>query len=234
MSVPYIWHPGSGNAPPPPRVFAWRHMILPGFPRDAKAYMMISGKFWLYINGTLTSSDTVGKRNAGQLDSIVGIASLVRGGDNDICLHVINMDSTFRGCSILFTSLLDTSQHFSSSGKYARQVAAASVAKVSGAPNQDRNEQISATQGGRKSGATAKTSPKELSYDKQFRNRGELLKATVEYQKKAEISNFEVKKERLEVQKLRIKGEDLDEQIRKTKDETSQLKKQLEGMSRTK
>jgi hypothetical protein len=78
------------------------------------------------------------------------------------------------------------------------------------------------------------SAPKELTYDKQFRNRGELLKAIVDYQKKAEITGSEVKKERLEVQKLRIKGEDLDEQIRKVKEESSLLKRLLEDMNRGK
>ena len=191
--------------------------------------MMVSGKFWLYINGTLTSSDTVGKRSASQLDSIVGIASLVKGGDNDICLHVINTDSTFRGCALLFTALLDTTQHFTPSGKYAQRQAA-----VRAVSTQPAGAESDAGAGKSAPAAKGPSAAKELPYDKQFKSRGELLKAVVEYQKKAETVGSEVKKERLEVQKLRIKSEDLDEQIRKVKEETALLKKQLEGMNRGK
>jgi TolA-binding protein len=227
--VPYIWDTNNGSN----AIYAWRHMFLAGSPRDAKAYMMVSGKYWLYVNGTLTSSDTVGKRSAGQLDSIVGIASLVKGGDNDINLHVVNIDSAFKGCAVLFSAFLDTTQHFTPSGKYAKsaQGLAATSQSVSGVPAK--------TAGGQQPSA-ADTAVKvsiaatELPYDKQFRSRGELLKAIVDYQKKSEITNSDIKKERLEVQKLRIKSEDLDEQIRKTREETTLLKKQLEGMSRGK
>lgn len=224
-SVPYIWHGAAGIG----SGYAWRHVFLPGLPRDAKAYMMVSGKYWLYVNGTLTSSDTVGKRSASQLDSIVGIASLVKGGDNDISLHVINMDSTFRGCAVLFTALLDTTQHFTPSGKYAQRQTV--VQTVSSQP-EGTGKSASVAEGPRVAAGPA--AAKELPYDKQFKSRGELLKAVVDYQKKAEITNSEVKKERLEVQKLRIKGEDLDEQIRKVREETALLKKQLEGMNRGK
>ncbi len=221
-SVPYIWNDSIGAQ----AVYSWKHVFLPGIPRDARAYMMVSGKYWLYINGTLTSSDTIGKRNANQLDSIVGIASLVKGGDNDISLHVVNVDSAFKGFAVLFTALLDTTQHFTASGKYHQRPAAAKAARQ---PPAAAEKKPSA-----ETPPKAPSAAKEIPFDKQFRNRGELLKAIVDYQKKAEITKSEFKKERLDVQKLRIKSEDIDEQIRKTKEETAQLKKQLEGMNRGK
>jgi hypothetical protein len=227
--VPYIWDTNIGSN----AIYAWRHVFLPGLPRDAKAYMMVSGKYWLYVNGTLTSSDTLGLRNASQLDSIVGITSLVKGGDNDINLHVINIDSSFKGCAVLFSALLDTTQHFTPSGKYAKSaqgLAATSQSESGESAKTAEGQQVSAVDTTVKVSAAAT----ELPYDKQFRSRGELLKAIVDYQKKTEITSSDIKKERLEVQKLRIKSEDLDEQIRKTKEETSQLKKQLDGMSRGK
>jgi len=235
MSVPYVWNGAAGVG----ETYAWRHIVLPGFPRDAKAYMMVSGKYWLYINGTLTSSDTLGIRSAGKLDSIVGIASLVKGGDNDISLHVVNTDSAFRGCAVLFTALIDTSQHFTPSGKYTHQAGISTLPPqpVAGAgAGQKAGAVAAAGVHGEKAaaGSLIKTGAGEVPFDKQFRNRGELLKAIVEYEKKSENVNSDVKKERLEVQKLRIKGEDLDEQIRKTREETVQLKKQFEGMNRAK
>jgi tetratricopeptide (TPR) repeat protein len=237
-SVPYIWSKDSSAR----AVYAWRNIFLPGFPRDAKAYMMVGGKYWLYVNGTLTSSDTVGTRKASQLDSIVGISKLVKGGDNDISLHVINVDSSFKGCAVFFTTLLDTTQHFTPSGKYSHGAQHQAVAQTASAASAaagtagEKKPATAAVSAGspEASGAPAKETKKELPFDKQFRSRGELLNAIVDYQKKAETVGSEVKKQRLEVQKLRIKTEDLDEQIRKVKEETELLKKQLEGMNRGK
>jgi hypothetical protein len=234
-SAPYIWNAENGAQ----AIYAWRHVFLPGLPRDARAYIKVSGKYWLYINGTLTSSDTSGKRNASQLDSVVGIASLVKGGDNDVCLHVINVDSAFKRCAVLFSALIDTTQHFTASGKYARSAGQTARSAAGGQKTQADSQgvkQVAASAEGASAPAAGKgpATGKELPYDKQFRSRGALLKAIVEYQKKAETVGSEVKKERLDVQKLRIKGEDLDEQIRKTREETALLKKQLEGMNRGK
>ena len=219
--APYIWTANNADLV----MFSWRHVFLPGFPRDAMAYVKVSGKYWLYVNGALTSSDTTGTRTVNKLDSIVGIAKLFKGGDNDISIRIVNTDTTFKGYALVFTALLDTSQHFSPSGKYQQQQ---SIVKTVGPAPAIPSDTVAANV----------TMPKQLSsaetLDKQFNNRGELLKAIVDFQKKTELNNADIKKERLEVQKLRIKTEDLDEQIRKTKEETALLKKQLEGMTKDK
>jgi hypothetical protein len=60
------------------------------------------------------------------------------------------------------------------------------------------------------------------------------MKAIADFQKKTELAASDIKKERLEVQKLRIKNDDLDEQIRKAKEETAALQKKLDEMNKTK
>ncbi len=226
--APYIWNANNSDLV----MYSWRHVFLPGFPRDAMAYIRVSGKYWLYVNGTLTSSDTTGTRSVNKLDSIVGIAKLVKGGDNDINIRIVNTDTTFKGYALVFSTLLDTSQHFTPSGKYQQQQ---SVVQTIGPVPSSQSENASNSA---KMTTTVHSASKQVSiadnYDRQFKNRGELLNAIVEYQKKSELSNAEIKKERLEVQKMRIKSEDLDEQIRKTKEETALLAKQLESMTRTK
>lgn len=140
--VPYIWHPDTGAR----TLYAWQHVFLPGLPRDAKFYIMVCGKYWLYINGTLTANDTVGKRSPQVVDSVTGIQSLVKGGDNDIGLHVINTDSTFKGMAVVFSALLDTTQHFKPSGKYPQRQEAAAEVPVAPAAAEKREKAPAAAQ----------------------------------------------------------------------------------------
>jgi tetratricopeptide (TPR) repeat protein len=244
ITVPYIWHQDTSAR----AVYMWQHIFLPGQPRDAMFYIMVSGKYWLYINGTLTSSDTLGKRSPQQLDSVTGIQSLVKGGDNDISLHVINVDSTFKGLSIVFSSLLDTTQHFKPSGKYPQkqpsvQTAAASTPDSGGVSAKDSarvNAALLAAEPAEKNGTIAASrgaaagAHKETPPAVAYKSSKDVMQAILEYQKKTELSASDIKKERLEVQKLRIKGEDLDEQIRKAKEETAALKKKLDEMHKDK
>jgi hypothetical protein len=76
--------------------------------------------------------------------------------------------------------------------------------------------------------------PKDTSEAAKYKTSKDVMNAVVEYQKKSELLTSEIKKERLEVQKLRIKGEDLDEQIRKVKDEIAAMKKKPEGAGKGK
>jgi hypothetical protein len=225
----------------------------------------VSGKYWLYINGTLTSSDTVGARSPQKLDSITGIQSLVKGGGNDISIHVTNVDSTFNGLSVVFVTLLDTTQHFKPSGKYpfkqqAQEEAAPAplpaqresprqktapfaqekkAAPAAGTPPHEKKE--AAAPGAPKKKAAPNflerlfsKGPKDTSEAAKYKTSKDVMNAVVEYQKKTELLASEIKKERLEVQKLRIKNEDLDEQIRKVKEEIVNLKKKPEETGKKK
>jgi cellulose synthase operon protein C len=233
--VAYLWDQDTAAK----TVFLWKHVFLAGQPRDAQVFLMACGKYWLYVNGALTASDTVGKRSPQKLDSIVGVQSLFKGGDNDISLHVLAGDSSYKGCALFFSSLLDTSQHFTPSGKYGPEpVVAAAQEQPPADTSKSGGREVAPKAAEAKQAATAPEAaapaPKMPAFDKQFKNRGELLRAIVDYQKKEELTQSEIKKERLEVQKLRIKNEDMDEQIRKVKEETALLKKSLEEMHREK
>ena len=48
------------------------------------------------------------------------------------------------------------------------------------------------------------------------------------------MSGLEIKKERLSIQKLQFKSDDIDQEIRKVKDEIAALKKTMEELKRTK
>jgi hypothetical protein len=56
-------------------------------------------------------------------------------------------------------------------------------------------------------------------------NSKDVMNAVLEYQRKTELASSDIKKEQLEVQKLKMKADDLDEQIRKVREETELLKK---------
>ncbi len=224
ITVPYIWHPDTGAR----NVYSWQHLFLAGQPRDAMFYILVSGKYWLYINGTLTSSDTTGKRSPQQLDSITGIQSLVKGGDNDICIHVINVDSTFKGLSVVFAALLDTTQHFKPSGKYPQKQGTVETTAAAAAPvsaGKDTAEKKASAAAPAQAGPA---SPAGKTSAVSYKSSTDVTKAILEYQKKTELAASDIKKERIDVQKLRIKSEDLDEQIRTVNDEIAQLRKKLD------
>jgi|GEM_PF-998204 cellulose synthase operon protein C len=282
VTAPCIWHPDTGAS----AIYVRRHLFLSGQPRDAMFYIMVSGKFWLYINNMLTSSDTLGKRGYQQLDSVTGIQSLVKGGDNDIFLHVINTDSSSKGLSVVFSSLLDTSQHFTPGGsavqgKLGREEAASAAPlsesaaetpapqpqsrQVAAAFADKRAQPASGTQAGTgkvrtppagtteqaapaardtsenlkpaalrafdKHGAAAKGRKRPAAPGTGYKNGKDVTAAIMEYQKKTELVTSDIKKEWVAVQKLRIRSDELDEQIRKVREETALLKNNQEGTS---
>jgi TolA-binding protein len=236
----YIWQDSSDVG----SLYLKKHLFFNGVPRDAAIHFALDGKYWLFVNGTLTASDTAGKHQPDRRDSIAGISKLFTGGDNEVSLHVISTDSLSRGVAMAFSLLIDTSQHFVSSRKYAQEETDvyAGPKKVlpasASAGRQDNGPAQSEKTGGKteptlfaKNGETVSNEP---TYDHEFRNRGELLKAITDYDAKAQNVGLEIKKERLSIQKLQIKRDDVEQEIRKVKDEIAGLKKSMEDMKRTK
>ena len=73
-----------------------------------------------------------------------------------------------------------------------------------------------------------------MSYVNEFRNRGELLKAIEEYRKKEQGFAQQIRKERLEFQRLQLKKNALRVQIRMVQEEIAKLKESLGSMEREK
>ncbi|HMD67914.1 MAG TPA: hypothetical protein VKF42_03480, partial [Chitinivibrionales bacterium] len=211
---------------------------------------------------------------------------LVKGGDNDISLHVVNTASTFKGMAVVFSALLDTTQHFKPSGKYplkqeaAAEVPAAPAVKDTGqhkgsvvapaakdtsrhkgavAPvvSQKQEKAAAAAQqapSGKTTASEAAAQPSgagvkdtgvkmesaaQTAFNKKgapaaarkkapasvkYRNSKDVMNAILEYQKKSELITSDIKKEQLEVQRLKVNADDLVEQIRKVREETELLK----------
>ena len=191
-----------------------KHLFLDGMPRDAAIHFAFEGKYWLYVNGMLTSSDTTGRRMPDQRDSISGVTKLFKGGDNEIAAHVMTMEPVLRGAAIAVSLFLDTTQHFGSDKKVSQKVAS------TGNDTLMRPAMAVAPQ------------KKDIPYDYIFKSEKEILKAIDDYSLRSNNAEKDINKERLEIQKLQLKNDDLDAQIRRVKDEIAELKKapeKLEG-----
>jgi len=89
-----------------------KHIVLAGKPRGGAVYVAATAPYELFVNGMLTLNDTTIGRPAGQVDSAVGIVSLLQGGDNVIACRVHSQDSAPAGVAVMLTAMLDTSVHF--------------------------------------------------------------------------------------------------------------------------
>jgi hypothetical protein len=191
LRQPSVYMAGQRNAG---SLYLKKHLFFDGVPRDAAIHFALEGKYWLYVNGTLTSSDTMGKHQPDKRDSIAGISKLFTGGDNEVALHVSQRTHWTGAWPWLFRCSSIRRQHFTSSGKYLAEtdVYAEQREKKAFRPTQapaGRHNGPGATgKNRRKNGVvgyslrTAKQCSKELTYDHEFRNRGELLKATTDLQ----------------------------------------------------
>ncbi len=99
------------------RVFFWKNLFFAGQPRDASIYISTRAKYKLYVNGSLTLSDTAGAADDNEIDSAAGIIALVNGGDNVIAIDARGATEDLRGIRVLFTALIDTTKKFTSSIK---------------------------------------------------------------------------------------------------------------------
>jgi tetratricopeptide (TPR) repeat protein len=242
-SVAYIWSLDTTAI----NNYFWLNFFIPGQPRDAAIYISVCGKYWLYLNGVLTSSDTLGERSLDKIDSITGIQSLVKGGDNDISIHVISNPNSPKGLGVYLAMLVDTNQHFKSQEKYKKLFEASENIKIAQVVPKDSSIQLSSSNFAHNLTIDTKekipTAHKDSTIGKisnissqkeSYKSIKELNKKLEEYNKKIVLLNQEIKKERIEIQKIRIKNEDIDEQIKKVKQEKEQFLKILEEMNRKK
>lgn len=208
-----VWGNDTSN-----KVFFWRNAFCNGVPREASLSFACSGKHKLFLNEKLLSMDTTGTRKLDRVDSITGITSLLKGGDNIIALEVSDMDSLTRGVGLVLSILIDTSQIFESK---AIEPKVKKIIKTKIAVDSVIQP-----------GALADTTAEPKAFVEEFKNKGELLNAIVECKKKEENTAQQIRKERMEVQKLHIKIDTIDERIKAVKKEIERIKKKKEGMRR--
>jgi tetratricopeptide (TPR) repeat protein len=197
-------------------VYIWKHVFLNGTPRNASVYISSSGKYRLYVNGSLILTDTVGTRTIQQIDSASGIVALVKGGDNVISAALVKTPGTGSKLAVLLSFLTDTTQRFKSS------ITLPNVKTIIQKTTEQKD-------------STKTISPaSQKSIVKQYRSRAELLKAIENYIKRESESNSEIKHERLEIQKLRIRSEELENSIKKVRDEILKIKSEKNSVMQKK
>lgn len=223
--VPVVW--GDGNWR---KVYLWKNIYLNGIPRDASVSISSNVKYRLFLNGTVTISDSTGNRGFERIDSVTSIGSLVRGGDNVICIEAEASDSLQNGIAVVFTAMIDTTQKCKSSINLPSVLKEPQPAREN--PDLEDNAVISKEDSAIEETGT-RINEKERSlpgYAYQYKNHGELLRAIKEYQDKEALLNSEIKKERLEIQRLYLKSQELDAAIKRNKEQIDAKKLKIESV----
>lgn len=205
--------------------YFWKHVFLEGYPRGAAVYVSASCPYELYVNGSATLADTGGNKVGARIDSATGIVSLVKGGDNVIACQIDATDSSAGGLAVVFSAMIDTTQKFES----ALQPPKVALALKERASEKKHKGEEAAKETDREEGEEGTES-----YRDQYKNRGELLQAIEEYKVREEKVLQQMRKERLKLQKARIKVNALDVQMRMMEQEIEAAKKALEEMEREK
>ncbi len=95
-------------------VWFWKNAFLHGEPRKASLYVSSMCAYTLYINGVLTMSGRGEATDPESIDSLTGIADLLKGGDNIITCRGVLSDSGNGGIKVFITTLIDTTKHYRS------------------------------------------------------------------------------------------------------------------------
>ena len=220
------------------KVYLWKSVFLNGEPRDASIFICSKGNYRLFINGALVMSDSLKSDNPGSIDSATGISSLLKGGDNVIAAEVEAVDTLQREAAVVVTTLIDTTKRFESS--IVLPFAAVASQKLEKSKPGQKTEIINDKRE-ENSGKTGKTKQKTSDkknklpdYAYKYKNKGEFLKAIEDYQNREKELNTDIKKERLEIQKLHLKKDELDASLMRVKEQIAAEKERIESMSREK
>lgn len=225
--VPVIWGNKDWN-----NVYFWKNVFLNGMPQRAALYLAAGVKYRLFINGTLAISDSAGDGGLQRIDSLSEVSSLVKGGDNVICVEATATDSVNKGIAIVFTAMIDTTQKYKSTVKLPRAAARSVSGEKKEKPVPEKQTGKTELQGAQKEESKEEKSFPDYVY--KYKNHGELMKAIKEYQDKETTLSSEIKKERMEIQKLRLRSTELDEEIRRVREQIETVRAKRESMSREK
>lgn len=188
-----------------PMQYFWKNVYLQGLPRDAKITVCAPSTYKLFVNGVLTLSDTTATREP-VCDSATGIVSLLQGGDNIIACAASCPITGSKGVAISFQALIDTTQ------KFATAVNVPIVAHRARAEKPDSTRLALPVQG---------VTPTDKDSGKKVRmkplTRDDVLADVARYSENERASLLETRKERLEIQKLRIKKAEMENRLRRVR-----------------
>jgi hypothetical protein len=215
------------------RLYLWYPMHVNGMPRDGTLYYVVTGAYRLYVNGILVKSDTTGQSTLTRLDSLSGMSSLLEGGDNILAMEITPSDSINRGVAMVFDVLVDTTEQFERTVEIPRgkrspgggllAYGQKSVGDTSGAVGTDEQA------GEATEPAVSDTASSGLAG--QYKSRAELQTAIDEYRKREQEASLRIRRQRMELQKLRIRTDDVAEQVQQVRQEIEDLKSKLSQAS---
>jgi hypothetical protein len=167
---------------------------------------MTQDPYWLFVNGMLMLSDSVGKAGLPSFpDSAVGITSTVKGGDNWIALEIRPRDSSGIRAAIVLNAMIDTTQHFVAPSMVALHVAAAQpVALAARKP-----DSLSA--------ASSQFKPEQPTPTVIPQTKAEILQAIELYRVREAQATDEMAKEQQAIEQLKAVQDSVEAQLREVK-----------------
>jgi TolA-binding protein len=217
------------------RVYLWKNLYLEGAPRSAAIHVATPCIYRFFINGSLVLSDTTGKLDYAKIDSATGIASMLHGGDNFIAAEIIAMDTTHTGLAAVFSAMIDTSEHFTTSMTLPEALKNVKQEYIERKPVQKKTTEKTAR---RRSAADTLASGKKRDavkeYMQKYRNRGELLMAIENYKIRENQLAGEIKKERFEMARMKIEYDSLNQRNLQVMTAIDSLKARIAGMTKGK
>jgi hypothetical protein len=178
---------------------------------------MTQNPYWLFVNGMLMLSDSVGKAGLPSFpDSAVGITSTVKGGDNWIALEIRPRDSSGIRAAIVLNAMIDTTQHFAPSRVAPHVAAAQPVALAARKP-----DSLSA--------ASSQFKPEQPTPTVIPQTKAEILRAIELYRVREAQARDEIAKEQQAIEQLKAVQDSVEAQLREVKARQLEMQKGKSG-----
>lgn len=201
-------------------VYFWKNMFINGAPRNASVYISTKGKYSLFVNGSLTLKDTVGKKEFNIVDSATGIDALVKGGDNVIAIET-TVDSSNAAClGVFFKVLIDTTKHFQTNINLPDVLNFSKIDSMRNVP--------AIVPSGKDSVIVRKTDTAVTNSNKnKTLSREEVLSETAKYVSKDEELSREISIEENKIQLLQKKKKEIDAAIHKVNSDIFEIRSKI-------
>jgi TolA-binding protein len=194
-----IWSSKNEN-----RLFFVKNIFLDGTPRDVRVKFALMGRFAFYVNGVRVSIDTSGRHILMECDSLKGLASLFKGGDNVLGLDVVSATPSLSGVAVMVTAQVDTSAHFRPRTNLPAILSAIQPEPTIpvGLPQESAKPAVDST----------RQLPAPVAPAVQYTRKADVIKAIQSFRQRELAAQSEIQRERLAIQKLQVRDEWLTKQ----------------------
>jgi len=174
----------------------WKNIFVAGKPRNARVSVSAQGRYRFFVNEVLTLSDTVGTGVRVAYDSLNNIETLLKSGDNILACEVAT-DTLTAALSVSMHVMFDSTEHVTT------------VVKTPAVPKKQRAESVAVTKPDTLpkivTSQSVKEKPVKKSKSKEpVLTRKQVLEETLVYRQRERKALAELRRQRLEIQKLRI------------------------------